>query len=148
LRTDTIYISSAKCKIQTDNLTGADRDLMKAVSANQKNEEALMLRAEVTIKKGRSSSAVSYLQRVVRINDKNEKAWYMLGDIQFQQKRYEKAIGYLNKSIAAKKNAEAYYLRGASFYALRNKNKACADTQKAAELGHKQAKKDVSIICK
>jgi tetratricopeptide (TPR) repeat protein len=148
MRTDTIFLAIAKAKMEIDDFTGADRDLVKAISANPNNEEALILRAKISIQKDRASSAISYLQRIVRKNESNEEAWFLLGEIYFKQQIYNRAIENLDQSIKAKETAEAYYLRGACFAQLKDKNKACSDTQKAAEMGHSQAKKDVQIICR
>ncbi len=148
VRSDTLYIRNAKDKISIKDFTSADRDLIRAQGVNSKSEEALILRAEISIAKERPSTALSYLQRTTRINPKNEQAWFMIGKIFYNQEIFDKAIDNLGKSISAKKTGEAYYLRGACYAALKDKTNACSDTQKAAELGHLQAKKDVTVICR
>lgn len=148
LRNDTLYIRNAKSKMAILDWSGADRDLMKASGIDPNNEEVLLLRAKVSLAKERVSTAISYLQRATRNNPNSNEAWLMLGEIYYQQKLMDKAIDSLNESIKAEKTGEAYYLRGACYYALKDKTNACLDTQKAAEMGNVQAKNDQAIICR
>ena len=43
------------------------------------------------------------------------------------------------KKLAKNPDAEIYYLRGATYFEIKDKSKACADLKKAKEMGHKKA---------
>ena len=148
VRSDTIFIKNAEAKIKTGDLVRADLDLVKSLRANPDNEKALLMRAEISVSNNKLTTALSYLQRVVRKNSNNDIAWYRIGEIYFKQEIYGRAIENLSESIKVKKTGEAYYLRGVCYAALKDKDNACADTQKAADLGHQQAIKDQTIICR
>jgi hypothetical protein len=44
-------------------------------------------------------------------------------------------------------DADAYYMRSKCYYKTNNKKAACDDLQKAAGMGHQEAKRDVKEIC-
>ncbi|MCK5847546.1 MAG: tetratricopeptide repeat protein [Bacteroidales bacterium] len=148
LRSDTLFIRMAKAEMAMKDYSSADRYLSKALSANSKSTEALLMRAKVAIKRDRASTALSYLQRIHRINANEYESWYLQGEIRYEAKEYEKALVSLTECIKIKKVPKAYYLRGAVYSALRDGDNACKDTKQAAELGHKQAKKDQDRVCK
>jgi tetratricopeptide (TPR) repeat protein len=149
LRSDTLFIRNASAKMATGDLADADRDLVKALSSNSKSELALLMRAQIAMKKEKGGgSALSYLQRLVKLNPKHSEAWMMIGQVFFNQKNYLRAIENFDESIRCKASAEAYYLRGICFSEMKEKSKACADTQKAADMGHTEAQRALNIICR
>ena len=148
MREDTLFIRMAKAELQKENLTSADRYLTKAISANPKSINALMLRADVAVKRDRAATGISYLQRIHRIDAKNTDSWLRQADIYMQTKQYKKAVDALTKCIRIKQIGEAYYLRGAAYSFLYDNDNACKDTRKAAALGYAQAKLDLPKVCK
>jgi len=148
LREDTLFIRMAKAEINLNDLTSADRYLSKALSANPKSTDALLMRAEVAVKRDRASTGLSYLRRIHNIDPNNYESWYLQAQIRYDNKEFEKAVESLNACIDIYDLPKAYYLRGATYSALYDSDNACKDTRKAASLGHKQAKKDEDRVCK
>ncbi len=148
IRVDTIFIRMAKAEMILENLPAADRFLIKALSNNPKNEEALLLRSDIAIKRDRAATAISYLQRIHRINPDNYESWYVQSEIYYNTQKFDKAILALNKCIAIHKYGKAFYLRGAAYNALGDRENACKDTRKAAELRYPQAIIDEKKICR
>ena len=148
LREDTLFIRMAKAELGNNNTSSADRYLTKALSANPKSIDALLLRSDVALKRDRASTALSYLQRIHRIDAKNTESWYKQGQIQMKSKQYQKAIDAYSNCVKIEPIAKAYYMRGAAYNYLRKPDEACKDTRKAASLGHRQAKRDLPRICK
>lgn len=148
MRVDSIFIRMAKAEMYLENLPSADRYLVKASSANANNEEALLLRSDIAVKRDRAATALSYLQRIHRINPDNYESWYMQAEIYYNTQMFDKAILALNECISINKYGKAFYLRGACYNALGDNDNACKDTRKSAELRYPQAIIDENKICK
>ncbi len=148
LRTDTLFLHNANMSMLSNNWTLADRYFVKALSANPKSEEALLGRAKVYVKKGKSTTAISYLKRILRSNSKSYKAYLELGKIYFEKQNFELALKNLSNSIKIKESGEAYYYRASLYYSLKKESKACSDIRKAVKMGYRNAKKSEKIFCR
>ena len=75
------------------------------------------------------------------------KAYEKRASFYFNQKKYDKAIEDYNEAIKLKPSANSYYFRGACKDILNKRKEACEDLQKAADLGHTEAKQKAFKIC-
>ena len=83
------------------------------------------------------------------MNNNSSKALNNIGLSLAQLKKYNEALTYFNRAIEKNPaSAYAYGNRGTLFYQTGDKDKACADWQRSAELGNERAYQILSKYCK
>jgi tetratricopeptide (TPR) repeat protein len=126
----------------------ANKDFTKAMAKDFNNAKLYELRAHTWLMQNKKPQALVDYNKAIELDANNEPALFNRGTIQFEQNKFEKAIEDFNAAIKVKPTADAYYNRSKCYYKLNKKNESCADLQKAADLGDKQAKKDKVSFCK
>ncbi len=126
----------------------ANKDFTKAIAKDFANAKLYELRAHTWLLQNKKPQALVDYNKAIELDANNEPALFNRGTIQFEQNKFEKAIEDFNAAIKQKPTADAYYNRSKCYYKLNKKNESCADLQKAADLGDKQAAKDKASFCK
>jgi tetratricopeptide (TPR) repeat protein len=144
-----VYAMHADANFKKKDLPATIKDCNKMVSLNREYAPAYLLRAKVYVLQGKSKYvlALNDFKKVGELEPENIEAWTRRGNLLFETNKFAEAIEVLNKSISILPNAEAYYTRSKCYYKTNNKKACCADLEKAAEMGNKDAKKDIGIVC-
>jgi len=144
-----VYVMHADANFKKKDWPATIKDCNKVVALNREYAPAYLLRAKVYVFQGKSKYvlALNDFKRVCELEPNNTEAWNRRGNLLFETAKYAEAIEVLNKSIAIKPEADAYYTRSKCFYKTNNKKACCADLEKAASMGNKDAKKDIGIVC-
>ena len=89
--------------------------------------------------------AIEYFNKAIELNPSYAEAYFWRGSAKYALNDISGQTEDLNKAIEINpKYADAYYFKGLIKIELRNDTiAACPDFQKAAELGHKDAKKEL-----
>lgn len=144
-----VYAMHADANFKKKDLPATIKDCNKMVSINREYAPAYLLRAKVYTLQGKSKYvlALNDFKKVCELEPNNIDALNSRGNLLFETAKYAEAIDILNKSIDIKPDATAYYTRSKCFYKTNNKKACCADLEKAAAMGNKEAKKDIGIVC-
>ncbi|MBK9177168.1 MAG: tetratricopeptide repeat protein [Flavobacteriales bacterium] len=131
------------------NNDGAMRSLERAVKANGDHAEALFLRGVVRGEQYKEAAGIVDIQSALRINPDIPGGWMSLGVLQFENQDYEGAIATFTRVIDAKDDEKrlAHYYRADCYYNLGQKDKACPDFRRCAEMGDKDAQFIVRNYC-
>jgi len=127
----------------------AIKDYNKALTFKKDDPATLIARgkSQLALGKGKYPMAQQDFNKALELDPNNAEAAAGLGEVHFGNGKYEEGIEALSKSIKLKPAADAYYLRSKCHHMLKNKKNVCEDLKKAAELGHPEAKKDVTTMC-
>ncbi len=144
-----VYAMHADANFKKKDLPATIKDCNKMVSLNREYAPAYLLRAKVYVLQGKSKYmlALNDFKKVCELEPENTEAWTRRGNLLFETNKFAEAIEVLNKSISVLPDAAAYYTRSKCYYKTNNKKACCADLEKAADMGNKEAKKDIGIVC-
>jgi tetratricopeptide (TPR) repeat protein len=144
-----VYVMHADANFKKKDLPATIKDCNKIVSLNREYAPAYLLRAKVYVLQGKSKYvlALNDFKKVCELEPENIEAWTLRGNLLFETNKYAEAIEILSKSISIKPDAAAYYTRSKCYYKTNNKKACCSDLEKASEMGNREAKKDIGIVC-
>jgi tetratricopeptide (TPR) repeat protein len=127
----------------------AKNDFTKSIAYKRDNYDAYYRRAEVYQKMGKNSTAMRDFGKVIQMNPKDPYPFFERGKYHWKNKEVKLCIEDMTQYIKFEKkpDPEAYYLRGASYFLLKDKDKACKDLVKAKDLGMEAAKDMHYKIC-
>lgn len=131
------------------NNEGALRDLERSLALRPDNADALFLRGVVKGELFKESEGIVDIEAALARKPEMADGLMSLGVLQYETKAYDKAIDTFTRVIDAKDDAlkEALYYRADSYYALKNKEKACESWREAAALGESDSKFIVRNYC-
>ncbi|MBL7951570.1 MAG: tetratricopeptide repeat protein [Flavobacteriales bacterium] len=131
------------------NNDGALRDLERSLELRPDNADALFLRGVVKGELFKEAEGIADIEGALNLKPGLADGLMSLGVLHFETKQYEAAIATFTKVIDAKDEAlkEALYYRADSYYALKNKEKACESWREAADLGEGDSKFIVRNYC-
>jgi tetratricopeptide (TPR) repeat protein len=113
------------------------------------SENAYLVRGKLKADIGYHQKAIEDFNQAFEMNNNSSKALNNIGLSLAKLEKYNEALEYFNKSIEINPgSAFAYGNRGALYYQTGNKQKACADWQRSAELGNKRANQILLKYCK
>lgn len=117
------------------------RDLEDALELSPQNGAALFLRGVVKGELFKEDAGLADIQAAMAIDPKLIGARMSAAVLLFEMERYSEAIEEFSKVIAENDVdlMEAHYYRADCHYNLDNKEAACADWRKSADLGDKDA---------
>ena len=144
-----VYAMHADANFKKKDWPATIKDCNKMVSLNREYAPAYLLRAKVYVLQGKSKYvlALNDFKKVCELEPENVEAWTLRGNLLFETNKFAEAIEILSKSIAIKPEAAAFYTRSKCYYKTNNKKACCADLEKASAMGHREAKKDIGIVC-
>lgn len=144
-----VYAMHADANYKKNDLPAAIKDCNKMVALNREYAPAYLLRGKIYKQQGKSKFvlALNDFKRVCELEPENIDAWNNRGNLLFETAKYTEAIEVLTKSIAIKPDAAAYYTRSKCYYKTNNKKACCADLEKSSEMGNREAKKDIGVVC-
>ncbi len=158
------YVEGLLKTIEKDYITYCTiENLSNEIEHNKNNEVLYFTRAIEKGKLKRYSNAIADFQISIHLKGGNttiynniSMSFFYLGNDYFNSKqtflaseKYTEAIAYCNKAIELDKNySNAYLIRGASKRMLGDKNGACADLNRAHELGDSRAIDFINEYCK
>lgn len=139
----TIWINTGICQKNLKQYSEAIKTLGKAISYHRDNSEAYIERALVYDLIGKDAMSKNDFTKAIGIDPKNPLPYYRRGIYYLEKKKYDLSIADISLAIKYNKSAPAdyYFLRGSCYFNIHQKDKACNDLSKAAEMGHKEAKK-------
>jgi tetratricopeptide (TPR) repeat protein len=144
-----VYFMRANANFKKNDLAAALKDCNKMLALNRESAAAYLLRGKIYLQQGKSkyTPAMNDFKKVCELEPKNIEAWSKRGDLLFKTAKYNEAIEALNTCIELKSDAEFYYTRSKCYYKSNNKKACCADLQKASDMGNREAKKDLGVVC-
>lgn len=111
--------------------------------------EAMLDRGILFIRLLQFNKALIDIDHYIQLSGGTEKSFLAKAIIHLNKKEYEEAIkNYLNALKFNPNNADAYFWIGYVQIQLNQKSNACANFNKALELGHKEAHKAIQDYCK
>jgi tetratricopeptide (TPR) repeat protein len=124
------------------NNDGALRDLERCLDLRPENADALFLRGVVKGELYKEESGIADIEAAMALKPGIVGSRMSLAVLLFEDKQYEEAIDQFGLVIAAKDAdlKDAHYYRADCYYAVDNKEMACADWRIAAEMGDGDAK--------
>ncbi|MBK9147871.1 MAG: tetratricopeptide repeat protein [Flavobacteriales bacterium] len=131
------------------NNDGAMKSLERAVKLKAEHAEALFLRGVVRGEQFKEEAGIADLDEAMRLNPDIPGGWMSLGVLQFENEQYDKAIATFTRVIDSDdpEKRTAYFYRADCHYAKRDKNAACPDFRRCAEMGDKDAQFVVRNYC-
>ena len=142
------YDNLASAKLTANDTTGAMKDLAKAIDLKEDDADAYFIRAKANLVMKHYRQAVDDYNSVLYISLENTKVYahraYAESFIPDEKDRMNADFSYAVK--VEPKNPDTYHLRGLAKVHLNDKT-ACADLNKAVELGSKAAQEDVKKYC-
>lgn len=131
------------------NNDGAMKSLERAVRLKGEHAEALFLRGVVRGEQFKEEAGIADLEAALRLNPDIPGGWMSLGVLQFENKQYDAAIATFTRVIDSDdpEKRTAYFYRADCNYAKRDKNAACPDFRRCAEMGDKDAQFIVRNYC-
>jgi tetratricopeptide (TPR) repeat protein len=136
-----VYYNRGIAYTEKEQYELAKNDFGKSIANKADNYEAYYRRAEVYQKMGKASFAIKDYNKVMQLNPKDPLPYFERGKHHWNNKEVGACITDMTQYIKLTKTPkpEAYYLRGASYFLLNEKDKGCEDLVKAKEMGMKGA---------
>jgi tetratricopeptide (TPR) repeat protein len=131
------------------NNEGARRSLERAVELKPSHADALFLRGVVRGEQYKEAAGIVDIQAALALNPDIPGGWMSLGVLQFENKEFEAAIATFTRAveIGGDELVLAYYYLADSYYNLEDKDNACINFRRSAELGDKDAQFIVKNYC-
>lgn len=152
LNKDTVekyYFDKATCELFLNRLSPASLDIDHYLEQKPKSAEGNELAFQIYYQKQDLDKARAAALRLQKIKGKVALGHYYEGMVAFAKKQFDKAILDFGAAIKANdKYAEAYFSRGMCYRYLKDKEKACADMNKALSLGFTQQQEAVNSYCR
>lgn len=143
------YAERGIAKLISGDLDGALEDYNSAIELEKKEYMLWLNRGIIKEKLTDFQGAISDLEQSVALHSANDEAYFHLGNIYSKLKVWNKsAYNYTMALNYAPEYKEAYYNRAIAFYYLNQNDKACADLDRAIELGYSLAKSTRDRMCK
>lgn len=131
--------------------TEATLQLTEVIFHQPQRAEAYRLRGEIRMDfYGREELAYQDLRTALALSAAQDdvELRQKLGICCVKQGRLPEALTHLNRAVTlAPENGRSYLLRGAAFFQSNDKSSACADWQRAWELGESQARTLINDYC-
>ena len=128
---------------------GAVADYTKVLALNPKHAEACFMRGGAHSEMGFIDQAIEDYEASLVIDDQQPKVYNSLAVCFARYQDPAKGLAYSNQAIALDENyAKAYANRGNINDMLGNGAEACADWQRAIELGYFSAQRQYNLRCK
>ena len=144
----TIY-NRGRCYQELGQYDKALEDFNLVLEYDSYNDNALLSIGQEFYRKGEYTSTVYYSEKVIEHNANNAMAHYLLGRANHKQGLLRDALNNYNTAINLDPNlGEAYLHRGALKLYMKQKNLACQDLQKAANMNVEGAADAVKKNCK
>lgn len=120
-----------------------------AVRYNIDDSVSILGIGQIYFDKGDFVKAMEYYNMSLDVAPGYGLAYYNRGTLLGMQNKYPEALEDLNKSIQYDAtNPNAFLNRGLAYYYLKAMNSACADWQKAADMGLQKGVDAVNLYCK
>lgn len=143
-----LYYYRAVAKVKNRQLASAIGDYDAAIEASPYKSKYRYLRGLAYFELGQYDHARRDFEKTLLMEGSNADLRVKLGFLKQKEDDLQGAIEEYNKAIEHNPNfAEPYYYRGLIYLQVLLKEKACADLQKAAALGHPNAAATVQQYC-
>jgi tetratricopeptide (TPR) repeat protein len=142
------YLDRGMEKHEKQDLKGALKDYTKAIKGDKTLSEAYLNRGNVKLALQDLKGALSDLNKSISLNDKSPTAFYSRASVYASQGKYKESIPDLDRTIELDETfPNVLTLRGQIHFALKDKEAACKDFQRANEIGDPAADAYLSKFC-
>lgn len=126
------------------------KDINKLILMEKESPEWLIKRAEIYLKQGKSKEpmAINDLKKAITIDANNINAYERLAALYVNANKWDEGMEACDKAISLKETPDLYYLRSKCHFKKGNTKSSCKDLEKARQLGHAEAGKDMATICR
>jgi tetratricopeptide (TPR) repeat protein len=143
------YYERAAEYVQMQRYTDALGDINQAIQLDSVNESYWVLRGIIREKQKQWKLALRDYLRAIQLNDQWAEAWFHHGNVARQLADRTTALEDYTMAIHLKSDyGRAYYNRAITFYEAGDYRSACADVQRASELGIRADPRLVEKVCK
>jgi len=142
------YLERAQQRFEGGYYEGAVDDYSRALEIDSSNEEIWLGRGLAREKLKDFEGAFSDYTKAIDIRDDFFRAWINRGNVLFKLERYRDAIDDFNAALVYQSDyAPAIYNRAMAKAKLKDKAGACADLERAEQLGMAVEKKVKGKVC-
>lgn len=146
---DRYFFDRATCEYFLNKLQPAAEDIEHYLSLKPSSPDAIELAFRIYFQSQKMAEADKMAKNLVQYKGRAALGYYFEGMVAFDQSQFDQAITAFSAAIKADgKYAEAYFSRGMCYRYLKQKDKACADMNKALSLGFTAQQKAVEAYCK
>lgn len=126
------------------------KDVNKLILMEKESPEWLIKRAEIYLKQGKSKEpmAINDLKKAITIDANNINAYERLAALYVNANKWDDGLEACDKAIGLKETPDLFYLRSKCHFKKGNTKSSCKDLEKARQLGHPEAAKDMAAICR
>lgn len=96
----------------------------------------------------RYHEALPLVKKALELNNSYGYIWDTKGEIEYHLGNYNQCIQDMSQAIKIKKDANSFYFRGLSYLKSGKKELGCKDLSTSAEMGKKDAYKEINKYCK
>lgn len=126
----------------TGNPQMSEKDYTQAIELNKQYADAYYNRGLAYVKMEKYEQAISDFTQAIELDPRALDAYCNRGNANYQLGRMDLALRDLNAALRINPNdGDVYYNRAVVYLGKKQNSKATADFQKAANLGHSEAKK-------
>ena len=138
--------------LQNKNFSAAIKDINKLILADKTQAEWLYQRGVIYLAQGKSKEpmAISDFKKVLDMNPKHAGAACSLAALYVNSGKWDLGLECCTKAIEVSGKAatnDLYYLRSKCYFKKDNIKACCKDLETAAQLGNREAVKDLSVMC-
>src|SRR5690554_3240685 len=132
-----------------DRYRSAIKDYDQAIAIKPNYAEAIYNRGAAKAELGNYEDRMEDFEKALEEDSNLKNGKMNLALSHLGMKKYDEAVKMLTNIIRSRDDnlARAYFYRGEAEFELKAKDKACSDWDRAANLGHEQAKKNASTFC-
>jgi tetratricopeptide (TPR) repeat protein len=140
----------ADANVAKGDAAAALKDINKLILLEKESPEWLIKRAEIYLTQGKSKEpmAINDLKKAITIDANNIHAYERLSALYVNANKWDEAMEACDKAIALKETPDLFYLRSKCHFKKGNTKSSCKDLEKARQLGHPEAAKDMATICR
>jgi tetratricopeptide (TPR) repeat protein len=140
----------ADANVAKGDAAAALKDINKLILMEKESPEWLIKRAEIYLQQGKSKEpmAINDLKKAIAIDANNIHAYERLSALYVNANKWDEGMEACDKAIALKETPDLFYLRSKCHFKKGNTKSSCKDLEKARQLGHPEAAKDMATICR
>lgn len=149
-QTDDMYLARALEWIKANEPANAVKDLKVATALNPASYNTLVLLADIlNFNLGEYSKAESYYEKAIAAGANAPLVYAGWGFAKLQQRRVQDALDAFNKGLKLDESqVDLYYYRGMAYQQLKDSASACADWDRALNMGKEEALPLYNQYCK
>jgi tetratricopeptide (TPR) repeat protein len=129
-----LYFQRAKWNLSTKKISGAEKDILKAINLDSTRADYHLLMADICFAGFHIMEAENAFKKSIALDPKNIDAYLKLAELDLYMKKYEESISNANEALRIDKHrSKAYFIKGFVYKETKDTLRAISSFQTCVE---------------